>query len=75
MADDLFRQTAFVRTVRDALADGCPLGGLEEALVAAGHARDEAAAAWLYAWSYDAVKPSGARLAIRLTHGAVESIR
>jgi hypothetical protein len=68
-------QTAFVRTVRAALAGGCSLGALEETLVAAGHGRDEAAAAWLYAWSYDAVGPSGTSLELRLTHGTMESLR
>ena len=75
MTDDPLPQTAFVRTVRTALAGGCPLGRLEETLVAAGYGRDEAAAAWLYAWSYDAVRPSGASFAARLTHGAVDSGR
>jgi len=54
-----------------ALDHGCSLAELEDTLLARGETDDEIAAAWLYAWAYDAVRPPRDDLAARITNRAV----
>jgi hypothetical protein len=49
--------------------DGCSLAELERTLLADGDTADELAAVWLYAWTYDAVRPSENGLATRSAEG------
>ena len=59
---------ALLELVRDALNNGRTLAELEGVLLADGAVTDdEAAAAWLYAWAYDAARPVGDSLATRIT--------
>ena len=59
---------ALLELVRDALNDGRALAELEGVLLADGAlTADEAAAAWLYAWAYDAARPAGDGLATQIT--------
>jgi len=53
-----------------ALDDGCSLAELEATLLADGDTDDQIAAAWLYAWAYDALRPRRDSLAARITNGA-----
>jgi hypothetical protein len=53
-----------------ALDDGCSLAELEATLLARGDIGDQIDAAWLYAWSYDALRPRRDSLAARITNGA-----
>jgi hypothetical protein len=62
-----------VHEVRAALDEGLPLTQLEDTLLAGGDVADDVAAAWLYAWAYEAVRPSSDRLAERVTDGATSS--
>jgi hypothetical protein len=54
-------------TLRAALDDGCLLAKLEATLLARAEMDDQIAAAWLYAWAYDAVRPPRDDLAARIT--------
>lgn len=63
-----------VNEVRTALDEGVSLTQLEDTLLAGGDVADDVAAAWLYAWAYEAVRPSSDRLAKRVTDGATHSI-
>jgi len=56
-----------VRVVQEAIDEGSSLAELERTLLA--DREDDVAAAWLYAWAYDAVRPSGDRLAARTADG------
>ena len=53
--------------VRVALDDGCSLADLEVTLLARRDTEDQIAAAWLYAWAYDAIRPPRDELAARVT--------
>ena len=64
-----------VQEVRAALDQGRSLAQLERTLLADGDAVDEVAAAWLYAWAYDAVRPSRDHLAARVAGDAIRSER
>ena len=55
-----------VEEVRAELEQGRSLAQLERTLLADGDAVDEVAAAWLYAWAYDAMRPMIDRLAGRV---------
>jgi hypothetical protein len=59
-----------VLAVQEAIDGGCSLAQLELTLLADGDIADDVAAAWLYAWAYDAVRPSGDGLAARLADGS-----
>jgi hypothetical protein len=59
-----------VRVVQEAIDDGFSLAELERTVLADGDTADEVAAAWLYAWAYDAVRPTENRLATRTEYGA-----
>jgi hypothetical protein len=54
-----------------ALDGGCSLAELETTLLAGADSDDQIAAAWLYAWAYDAICPTRVELAARITSGAV----
>jgi hypothetical protein len=58
-----------VRVVQEAIDGGCSLAQLELTLLADGDTADDVAAAWLYAWAYDAVRPSSDGLAARIADG------
>jgi hypothetical protein len=58
-----------VRVVQEAIDEGRSLAELERTLLVDGDTADDLAAAWLYAWAYDAVRPSGDRLAARIADG------
>jgi len=60
---------ALVRILQEAIDDGASLGELERTLLADGDSADEGAAAWLYAWAYDALRPAESGLGIRSAHG------
>jgi hypothetical protein len=60
-----------VETVRAALDGGCSLVEVEAAFLAGADTDDEIAAAWLYAWAYDAIRPPRDDLAARVTSRAV----
>jgi hypothetical protein len=53
--------------VRAALRDGSGLADLEGLLLAQGESPDEIAAAWLYAWAYEALLPWPDDLAAQIT--------
>lgn len=48
-----------------ALDGGCSLAELETTLLAGADSDDQIAAAWLYAWAYDAICPTRVELAAR----------
>ena len=50
-----------------ALDDGCSLAELEDSLLAGADTDDQLAAAWLFAWAYDAIRPRPDDLAARIT--------
>lgn len=50
------------RVVKEAIDGGCSLAQLELTLLADSDTADDVAAAWLYAWAYDAVRPSSGAL-------------
>ena len=58
------------QALQAALDDGCSLAELEATLLADGDSDDQIAAAWLYAWAYDAIRPRHDELAARNTSGA-----
>jgi hypothetical protein len=60
--------SALLSTVQTALDSGCSLAQLEGTLLADGDS-EEAAAAWLYAWAYAEVRPSGDDLVARIARG------
>jgi hypothetical protein len=62
-----------VHEVRAALDEGVSLKQLEDTLLAGSYIGDDVAAAWLFAWAYEAVRPSSDRLAQRVTDGATRS--
>jgi hypothetical protein len=64
MAEPSTRSLA--RVVQDALDEGCSLAQLEHTLLADSDTADDVAAAWLYAWAYSAIRPSGDVLAARI---------
>jgi hypothetical protein len=53
--------------VRAALRDGSVMADLETLLLAQGESPDEIAAAWLYAWAYEALLPWPDDLAAQIT--------
>ncbi len=57
------------QTLQAALDDGCSLSELEATLLAGGDTDDRIAAAWLYAWAYDAIRPRRDDLAERISRG------
>lgn len=58
-----------VEVVQEAIDGGCSLAQLEQTLVADGVDADDMAAVWLYAWAYDAVRPSSDGLVARIADG------
>ena len=56
--------------LRRALDDGCSLSELEATLLANRDSSEDGAAAWLYAWAYDALRPPSDCLAARIISGA-----
>jgi hypothetical protein len=50
-----------------ALDDGCSLAELEASLLAGADTDDQLAAAWLFAWANDAIRPRPDDLAARIT--------
>ena len=52
-----------------ALDDGCSLDELEATLLKGSDTDDRIAAAWLYAWAYDEIRPPHDDLAPRITSG------
>jgi len=59
-----------VRAVREAIDGGCPLAELERTLLADSDSAEDVAAAWLFAWSYHAVRPIDRGLADRIATDA-----
>ena len=59
-----------VHALRAALDDGCSLAELEAKLLNGCDTEDRLAAAWLYAWAYDELRPPRDGLAARITSGA-----
>jgi hypothetical protein len=57
------------QTLQAALDDGCSLSDLEATFLARGDTDDRIAAAWLYAWAYDALRPRRDDLAERVSRG------
>ena len=57
------------QTLQAALDDGCSLSDLEATFLARGDTDDRIAAAWLYAWAYDAIRPRRDDLAERISRG------
>jgi len=55
-----------VRVVQEAIDRGSSLAELERTLLADGDTADNVAAAWLYAWAYQAVRPTDHGLADRI---------
>jgi hypothetical protein len=58
-----------VLVVQEAIDDGSSLAELERTLLVDGDTADDVAAAWLYAWSYDAMRPTDNGLANRIVTG------
>jgi hypothetical protein len=58
-----------VQEVQSALDAGRSLAQLEQTLLAGGDFVDEVAAAWLYAWAYDALHLAGDHLDAQTTGG------
>ncbi|HYB29555.1 MAG TPA: hypothetical protein VEF89_23290 [Solirubrobacteraceae bacterium] len=59
------------KELQAALRDGSGLADLEALLLARGESPDEIAAAWLYAWAYEALRPWPDDLAAQITHRCV----
>ena len=53
-----------------ALDDECSLAELEATLLADSDSSDQIAAAWLYAWAFEAIRPRPADLAAQITSGS-----
>ena len=58
-----------LHALRAALDDGCSLAQLETTLLNDADTDDRTAAAWLYAWAYDEIRPPRGDLAARITSG------
>ena len=58
-----------VHALQAALDDGCSLAQLEATLLNDADTEDRIAAAWLYAWAYDEIRPPRDDLAARITIG------
>ncbi len=58
-----------VHALRAALDGGCSLAQLEATLLNDADTEDRIAAAWLYAWAYDEIRPPRDDLAARITSG------
>ena len=56
-----------VHALATALDDGCSLDELEATLLKGSDTDDRIAAAWLYAWAYDEIRPPHDDLAARIT--------
>jgi hypothetical protein len=50
--------SSLVRRVQEAIDGGSSLAELEQTLLADSNTADEVAAAWLFAWAYEAVRPA-----------------
>lgn len=58
-----------VHALATALDDGCSLDELEATLLKGSDTDDRIAAAWLYAWAYDEIRPPHDDLAARIAIG------
>jgi hypothetical protein len=58
-----------VHALATALDDGCSLDELEATLLKGSDTDDRIAAAWLYAWAYDEIRPPRDDLAARIASG------
>jgi hypothetical protein len=58
-----------IHALATALDDGCSLDELETTLLKGSDTDDRIAAAWLYAWAYDEIRPPRDDLAARITSG------
>ena len=58
-----------IHALATALDDGCSLDQLEATLLKGSDTDDRIAAAWLYAWAHDEIRPPHDDLAARITSG------